>query len=70
MTTKRHDDNTTEFIQRRTRHWKTTIAGIGSIVCPLVAIFCPPEYAQKICAISSLFAGWGLMAAADGKNVK
>lgn len=61
-------DDTTQFIRRRIWHWKTTIAGVGSIVCPILAILFP-AYAQKILLISSLFSGWGFIAAADGSKV-
>ena len=60
--------NTTEFVRRRIRHWKTTVAGVGAMVCPILAILIP-SHADKIGMISSLFAGWGLMSAADGSNV-
>jgi hypothetical protein len=63
------DGHTTEFLRRRVWHWKTTIAGVGSIVCPIAAILWP-QYAQKILLISSLFSGWGFITAADGSNVQ
>lgn len=62
------EGNTTEFIRRRIKHWKTTAAGIGSMVCPFVGIIWP-EYSQKILMISALLSGWGLCVAADGSNV-
>jgi hypothetical protein len=61
--------NTTEFIRRRIRHWKTTIAGIGLMVCPILSILIP-AHADKIGMIASLLGGWGLMVAADGSNVQ
>jgi hypothetical protein len=33
-------------------------------------MLCPPDIAQKIMLISSLFAGWGFISAADGSNVQ
>ncbi len=62
--------NTTEIIQRRIRHWKTTAAGIACIVAPLVAIFCPPEIAVKVLAAASALAGTGLVVAADARKDK
>ena len=64
-----NDSHTTEFIRRRVRHWKTTIAGVGSIVCPILSIVFP-SLAQKFALIASLFAGWGFITAADGSNVQ
>jgi len=63
------DGNTTEFIRRRVYHWKTTVAGIGSLVCPIGAILFP-SLSQKFNMLSGLFAGWGLIAAADGSKVQ
>lgn len=60
----------TTQILRRVRHWKTTLAGIASIVCPVVALFCPPEYSVKILAASSMLAGSGLIAAADARKTE
>jgi hypothetical protein len=62
-------DNTTEFIRRRIRHWKTTLAGIGGMLCPIAAIIWP-HYADKILSISCLLSGWGLTLAADASKVQ
>lgn len=58
----------TTTIIRRVQHWKTTLAGIASIVCPIAALFVPPEYSVKILAASSMLAGSGLIAAADARK--
>ena len=58
---------TTEIIRRRIQHWKTTIAGIAGIVCPIIALFVPPEYSIKVLAAGAVLSGAGLIAAADAK---
>ncbi len=59
---------TTVLIQKRIRHWKTTAAGIAGIVCPIIALFCPPDIALKILSASAALSGAGLIAAADAKS--
>lgn len=63
------DGNTTEFIRRRIRHWRTTLAGIACIVGPIIAVIYP-EYAVKILTITLGLSGAGHLAGADGKNVQ
>jgi hypothetical protein len=58
---------TTELIHKRIRHWKTTLAGVAGIVCPIVSLFVPPEYATKVLAAGCMLSGTGLIAAADAK---
>jgi len=60
-------DSTTQIIQRRIKHYKTTIAGIASIVCPIVSLFLPPDWANKILAAGVILSGAGLIGAADAK---
>lgn len=55
---------TTQLL-RRIRHWKTTAAGIASILCPIIALFVPLEYSVKVLSIASMLSGAGLLAAAD-----
>lgn len=57
---------TTEIL-RRVRHWKTTLAGIATMIAPVAALFAPPEYQVKILAAASLLSGLGHIAAADAK---
>jgi len=59
--------DTTELIHRRLRHWKTTLAGVASIVCPIISLFVTPELAVKVLAITGALTGTGLIFAADGK---
>jgi hypothetical protein len=61
---------TTEIIRRRIHHWKTTLAGIASILCPIIALFVPPEYSVKVLAAASMLSGAGLIAAADAGKQK
>ena len=70
MTTRRDTESTTQFIRRRIFHWKTTLAGIAGIVCPLLALFLPEFWALKVLAVSSILSGAGLIAAADGSQVQ
>jgi hypothetical protein len=58
---------TTEILHRRVRHWRTTAAGVASIVAPVIALFCPPDLAIKVLAAASALAGSGLIAAADAR---
>jgi hypothetical protein len=58
---------TTELIHKRIRNWKTTTAGVAVIVCPIVAIFCPPDLAMKVMAAGNMLGGLGLVAARDAK---
>lgn len=60
-------DSTTQIIQRRIRHVKTTAAGIATMVCPLAALFAPPEWAAKLNSVALVLCGSGLLAAADAK---
>lgn len=59
---------TTRIIKRRIRHIKTTVAGIATILGPILAAFFP-EYAGKILIATSTLTGAGLLAAADGSHV-
>lgn len=59
-------ESTTQFIRRRVRHWKTTLAGVAQIVCPIAIIFWPQE-AQKIATLQGIVAGWGFICAADAQ---
>jgi hypothetical protein len=58
---------TTQIIQRRIRHWKTTIAGISLILAPVAGALWP-EYAAKITQAALLLAGGGFIAAADAQR--
>ncbi len=58
---------TTQIIQRRIRHWKTTIAGIALILAPVAGAIWP-EYASKITNAAFLLAGGGFIAAADAQR--
>jgi len=58
-------DSTTMMIRRRVRNWKTTVSGIAAIVCPVISLFLPPEWAAKLLAASGILAGSGLITAAD-----
>lgn len=60
---------TTQILHRRIRHWKTTIAGIATIVAPVLVILFP-DYAAKITLIGSACTGWGLISAPDASNLK
>jgi len=60
--------DTTQFIRRRIQHWRTTLAGVAAIVCPIVALFCPPELSNKILAVAVMLSGSGLIAASDAKK--
>ena len=60
-------NSTTQIIQRRIKHYKTSIAGIASIVCPFVSLFLPPEWATKVMAAGLAIGGAGLLGAADAK---
>lgn len=60
----------TTQILRRVRHWKTTLAGVASIVAPIAALFAPPEYQVKILAAASILSGSGLIAAADARKTE
>ena len=57
--------DTTEIIQKLIRHWKTTLAGVASIVCPVIALLCPPEWQVKVMAVGCMLSGAGHIAAAD-----
>jgi hypothetical protein len=61
------DGSTTMMFRRRLRHWKTTASGLASIVCPIVSLFLPPEWAAKLLAAAGILAGTGLISAADAK---
>lgn len=61
-----NESSTTEIIRRRVRHWKTTIAGIATILGPILIAFFP-EHAQAISMSASSLTGIGLIAAADAK---
>jgi hypothetical protein len=63
------ENNTTEFIQRRIRHWRTTLSGIAVILCPIIATVWP-EYAVKALSVAALLSGMGHIAGADSKNVQ
>lgn len=60
-------DTTTQIIQRRIKHWKTSLAGISAIVCPLVALFVSPDLAIKLLGIGVALNAAGNMSAADAK---
>jgi len=61
------NENTAQFIRRRVTNWKTTLAGLGTILCP-IAIAIWPEHATHIAGIQSALTGMGLIAAADAKQ--
>jgi len=63
-------DSTTLLIRKRIRHWKTSLAGAASMLCPVVAIFLPPEWASKVLSASALLSGAVLLAANDPSNEK
>lgn len=63
------DSSTTLILRRRIRHWKTTAAGVATILAPVLAILFP-EAAVKIMLVSSALTGAGLMAAADATTVQ
>ncbi len=56
--------DTTEIIQKRIRHWKTTLAGVAGIVCPILALVFP-EFAVKILTVGCALNSVGNIAAAD-----
>ena len=58
---------TTLLIQRRMRHWKTTLTGLACLLAPVAAAVWP-EYAPKITAGVSALAGLGFIAAADASK--
>jgi len=58
---------TTLLIQKRIRHWRTTIAGIVCWLAP-VALLIWPDQAAQITAIAFAVTGTGLIAAPDSKN--
>jgi len=60
-------NSTSMLIRRRIQHWKTSLAGISAIVCPLVSLFLPPEWAMKVLAVAAVLSGAGLISAADAK---
>lgn len=60
--------STTQFIRRRVHHWRTTLAGIASIVCPVAALFLEPDLAVKVLSVSAVLSGAGLIAAADANK--
>jgi hypothetical protein len=62
------DNNTTEFIRRRIRNWRTTLAGVAMLLCPLIAIIWP-EYAVQALLVATALGGAGHIAGADGKNI-
>lgn len=47
------------------KSWKTTVSGVGALVCQVLAIFLPPEYASKCAQAGAVFVAFGLMAARD-----
>jgi len=60
---------TTMMIRKRILHWKTSLAGVASMLCPVLAIFLPPEWAAKVLSASALLSGAVLLAANDpGKD--
>lgn len=59
---------TTEIIQKKIRHWKTSIVGVAGLLGP-VALSIWPEYSQKIIAVMMAINGVGFMAAADAAKV-
>jgi hypothetical protein len=63
------ENSTTMMIRRRVRNWKTTLTGIASIVCPIISLFLPPEWAAKLLAATGILAGSGLIAAADASAI-
>jgi len=67
ISTKPPKESTTLLIRRRLHHWRTTVAGIVTILAP-VALILWPEHAVKITAAAFAFCGGGLTAAADSKN--
>lgn len=62
--------DTTELIHRRLRHWRTTAAGVAQILCPVIALFLPPEWSIKVLSIAAVLGGVGSIAAADAHNLK
>jgi hypothetical protein len=58
--------DTTEIIQKRIRHWKTTLVGVASLVAP-IALSIWPQHSQQIIAAMMAINGVGFMAAADAK---
>lgn len=63
-------DSTTQIIQRRIRHWKTTVAGVAAIVCPIIAPFLPPEWSRKVLEVALFLSGGALLAANDPSKGK
>ena len=59
------DSSTTVLIRKRILHWKTSLAGVASMLCPVVAIFLPPEWGAKVLSASALLSGAALLAAND-----
>ena len=48
------------------KNWKTTLAGVLTIIAALAPIWAPPVMAAKIQASAAVFAASGLLAAKDG----
>lgn len=57
---------TTALLEKRIRHWKTTLVGVAGIIGP-VALHVWPEHSQQIIAAMMALNGVGFMAAADAK---
>lgn len=57
---------TTELIHRRIRHWKTTLAGVASILCPVAAGFFP-QHSTELLGVAVALNSVGLFNAADAK---
>jgi hypothetical protein len=58
---------TTVMIQRRIRHWKTSIAGIALLLAPVAAAIWP-AHADKIHNAALALGGLGLVSAADAQK--
>ena len=57
---------TTELIQKRIRHTKTTMANMAGIVCPILALVFP-QHTVAILTIDCALNSMGNIAAADAK---
>lgn len=58
--------DTTEIIQKRIRHWKTTLVGVAGLLAP-IALTVWPQHGKEIIEVMIAINGVGFMAAADAK---
>lgn len=50
------------------KNWKTTLAGLFTLVCAIAPIWAPPEMAHKLQATAAACAACGLIAAKDSNT--